>query len=331
MAHLFWVPLLIVLTGASGVAVCRAICRTPQPLPLSSCALFSLHSPVPPIPYDCYVPLPCPPELTLPQRESALLELSKKREASADLAPILWTSFGTVAALLQEIISIYPLLWPPALTAHASNRVCNSLALLQCVASHPDTRSLFLAAHIPLFLYPFLNTVSKTRPFEYLRLTSLGVIGALVKMDDPDVINFLLQTEIIPLCLRIMETGSELSKTVATFVVQKILLDANGLAYICAAAERFYAVSNVLSNMVKALVQAPSPRLLKHVIRCYLRLSDNQRAREALRGCLPKALQNGTFAKMLDEDPTTKRWLVTLLYALDVDNAPLASLPAPGQ
>ena len=38
-----------------------------------------------------------------------------------------------------------------------------------------------LAAHVPLFLYPFLNTMSKTRPFEYLRLTSLGVIGALVK------------------------------------------------------------------------------------------------------------------------------------------------------
>jgi Cell differentiation family, Rcd1-like len=38
------------------------------------------------------------------------------------------------------------------------------------------------AAHIPLFLYPFLNTTSKTRPFEYLRLTSLGVIGALVKV-----------------------------------------------------------------------------------------------------------------------------------------------------
>lgn len=33
------------------------------------------------------------------------------------------------------------------------------------------------------------------------------MIGALVKMDDAGVINFLLQTEIIPLCLRIMETG----------------------------------------------------------------------------------------------------------------------------
>ena len=43
-------------------------------------------------------------------------------------------------------------------------------------------------AHIPLFLYPFLHTVSKTRPFEYLRLTSLGVIGALVKVR-PSVVN----------------------------------------------------------------------------------------------------------------------------------------------
>src|SRR5205809_6366908 len=67
-------------------------------------------------------------------------------------------------------------------------------------------------AHIPLFLYPFLNTTSKSRPFEYLRLTSLGVIGALVKSDSPPTIEFLLTTEIIPLCLRIMETGSELSK-----------------------------------------------------------------------------------------------------------------------
>jgi len=120
-------------------------------------------------------------------REAALLELSKKREAFPDLAPILWHSFGTTATLLQEIVCIYPLLSPPQLTAHASNRVCNALALLQCVASHPETRTLFLKAHIPLFLYPFLNTISKTRPFEYLRLTSLGVIGALVKMDDSDV------------------------------------------------------------------------------------------------------------------------------------------------
>ena len=49
-----------------------------------------------------------------------------------------------MASLLQEIISVYPLLNPSQLTAAASNRVCNALALLQCVASHNETRTLFL-------------------------------------------------------------------------------------------------------------------------------------------------------------------------------------------
>ncbi|EEP80981.1 cell differentiation protein rcd1 [Uncinocarpus reesii 1704] len=268
------------------------------------------------------------------RRETALMELSKKREQVPELALIIWHSFGVMTSLLQEIISVYPLLNPSQLTAAASNRVCNALALLQCVASHNETRTLFLngkllsstllnfaantfaAAHIPLFLYPFLNTTSKSRPFEYLRLTSLGVIGALVKNDSSDVINFLLTTEIIPLCLRIMETGSELSKTVAIFIVQKILLDDIGLAYICATYERFYAVGSVLSNMVTQLVEQQTVRLLKHVVRCFLRLSDNNRAREALRQCLPEPLRDATFSSVLRDDAATKRCLAQLLINL---------------
>lgn len=55
------------------------------------------------------------------------------------------TGTGVMASLLQEIISVYPLLNPSQLTAAASNRVCNALALLQCVASHTETRGLFLS------------------------------------------------------------------------------------------------------------------------------------------------------------------------------------------
>ncbi|ODM22707.1 hypothetical protein SI65_00296 [Aspergillus cristatus] len=211
------------------------------------------------------------------RREAALMELSKKREQVPELALVIWHSFGVMTALLQEIISVYPLLNPSQLTAAASNR---------------------------------------SRPFEYLRLTSLGVIGALVKNDSSDVINFLLTTEIIPLCLRIMETGSELSKTVAIFIVQKILLDDIGLAYICATYERFYAVGTVLSNMVTQLVEQQTVRLLKHVVRCFLRLSDNSRAREALRQCLPEPLRDATFSSVLRDDAATKRCLAQLLINL---------------
>jgi hypothetical protein len=49
-----------------------------------------------------------------------------------------------MTSLLHEIISVYGLLNPSQLTAAASNRVCNALALLQCVASHNETRALFL-------------------------------------------------------------------------------------------------------------------------------------------------------------------------------------------
>jgi CCR4-NOT transcription complex subunit 9 len=204
---------------------------------------------------------------------------------------------------------------------HPTNSLCN-----------PATTS----AHMPMFIYPFLNTTCKARPFEYLRVSSLGVIGALVKTDDADVVAFLLTTEIIPLSLRIMEVGSELSKTVATFIVQKILLDDNGLQHVCQTYERFSHVALILVRRVRVLLfcgcfdagtlsqgklvgvlaKAPSLRLLKHVVRCYLRLADNLRAREALRQCLPEPLRDATFAAVLKDDQGTRRWLGQLLASL---------------
>eukprot|EP01061_Rhynchopus_euleeides_P018986 TRINITY_DN31261_c0_g1_i1.p1 TRINITY_DN31261_c0_g1~~TRINITY_DN31261_c0_g1_i1.p1 ORF type:complete len:364 (+),score=157.96 TRINITY_DN31261_c0_g1_i1:117-1208(+) len=253
--------------------------------------------------------------LVVENREQALYELSKKRDQFPDLAPTLWYSVGVMASLLQEVISVYKMLCPADLAGPASNRVCNALALLQCIASHNDTRMLCIKAHLPLFLYPFLNTATKSRPFEYLRLTSLGVIGALVKADDAEVVRFLLSTEIIPLCLRIMETGSELSKTVATFIVQKILLFDIGLQYLCATPERFYTVSSVLAKMTTGAEKGEKPpaRLLKHVIRCYLRLSDHARARDALKTNLPNELRDSTFSDYLGDDLGMRRWLFQLL------------------
>lgn len=53
-------------------------------------------------------------ELSSPEtRENALLELSKKRESVPDLAPMLWHSFGTIAALLQVGIYIHELHFIP--------------------------------------------------------------------------------------------------------------------------------------------------------------------------------------------------------------------------
>eukprot|EP00919_Chromeraceae_sp_WS-2016_P059005 GHVR01140220.1.p1 GENE.GHVR01140220.1~~GHVR01140220.1.p1 ORF type:complete len:144 (+),score=33.11 GHVR01140220.1:603-1034(+) len=134
-----------------------------------------------------------------------------------------------------------------------------------------------------------------------------------------------------------METGSELSKTVATFIVQKILLDEQGLNYICATPERFYAVSTVLGNMISSISECPSSRLLKHIVRCYLRLSDNNRACEALRQCLPEAFQmqsvlsNGkdatAFNNALREEQATKKWLIQLFINVGDEEAANKLMP----
>ena len=54
---------------------------------------------------------------------------------------------------------------------------------------------------------------------------------------------------------------------------------------------RFSHVAMILGKMVIQLAKDPSQRLLKHVVRCYLRLSDNTRACEALCQCLPDQLK----------------------------------------
>ncbi|XP_043857042.1 LOW QUALITY PROTEIN: CCR4-NOT transcription complex subunit 9-like [Dromiciops gliroides] len=250
---------------------------------------------------------------SLETRENALLELSKNHESVPELAPMLWYSFVTVAALLQEIENIYPSINPPTLTAHQSKRDCNALALLQDVASHPETRLAFLATQIRLFLYPFLQRATKTPAFEYLCLTSLGVTGALVKTDEQEVINFLLATEIIPLCLHIMESGSKLSKTITTLIFQKILLNGSELTHICQTYEQFSQATVILGQVVPKLFKETSAQLLKHVIRCYLRLSDNPMACGILRQCLPDQLKDTTFTQVLKDETTTKHWFAQLV------------------
>jgi hypothetical protein len=92
-------------------------------------------------------------QLTNPDtREGALLELSKRRESFGDLAPILWHSFGTMAALLQEIVSIYPLLSPPSLvrkrTARAARRSLSLSLSLSLSSLPPRARSAPARCHV---------------------------------------------------------------------------------------------------------------------------------------------------------------------------------------
>jgi len=250
-------------------------------------------------------------------REEALRVLSRHRDSIPDLARTLWQSGGVVAALIHEVIRIYPqLVAPSQLTAGASGRVCSALALMQPLVSDEVTRPLVFQAGLPLLLYPFLNVRHPAAPCEHLRLTSLGVIGALVKSKDPDAVGYLLRSEVIPLCLRNMESGSELCKMVATFILHKILEDDRGLSYVCQTGERFYAVASVLSKILDHLVEHPSPRLLKQVLECYVRFMDDARAKSVLQQCPPQNLESKSLKDSLGDDKKAKFSFFQLTVAL---------------
>lgn len=60
------------------------------------------------------------------------------------------------------------------------------------------------------------------------------------------------------------------------------------------------------------------------------RLSDNNRAREALRQCLPEPLRDATFQAVLRDDAATKRCLAQLLINLSDNVADAQQNPAIG-
>lgn len=102
---------------------------------------------------------------------------------------MLWDATGVIAALLFEIVNAYQYLSPPTITELQVMRLCNTLALLQCVAAHPSTWLHFIQAQLPLYIYPYIQNTNQTRNFEHLRLATLGVIGSLIKVYMPAYFN----------------------------------------------------------------------------------------------------------------------------------------------
>jgi len=129
-----------------------------------------------------------------------------------------------------------------------------------------------------------------------------------------------------------MERGTELSQTVATFIIQKILSDASGLSYICQTKQRFFTVISVMDTMVKAQKSQPSQRLLKHIARCYQKLFENQRAKEYLAEQIPTILNDRSLEAHFDEN--TKQIVAGMReiiknWALEtgMNNAPIRMMP----
>lgn len=211
------------------------------------------------------------------EREDALYHLSQQRESIPDLAVMLWESPATVTTLLYEILSIYPYMTTTGNSTVApaprlASRVCHALTLFQCIAGHEETKMAFLRANIPIYLFPFIHSVTSTQEFECIKLTSLGIIGCLVQSNSNDVVEYLMKNEFVPLCLRVLkfgQNGQEMSKIVAAFIIFRILSNKTGLSHIVTNRERLTTVLKIFTFLITDLSQHFNPHLSKNVIQSF--------------------------------------------------------------
>lgn len=220
-------------------------------------------------------------------REESFRQLKTKMEDEPNLASLLWYTPGIIATMLQEIVVTYPLLSTNTLEPASIFRLIDVLELFQCIAQDSSTKFLFLKSHLHLYFYPLINTANKLKHYENLRVQSLAVIGALLKVDDyTEAISYLVKSELIVLCLRIMKKGSDMAKSVAIFIVRKILMNNIGLDYVCTTEERLQAVVEILRDMVNEIdrnKQETNLPLAKQILRCFVRLSENAKGNKILR------------------------------------------------
>jgi CCR4-NOT transcription complex subunit 9 len=250
------------------------------------------------------------------KRMASIKNLAKYCEKNTNLAIYLWYTRGTVASILQEIIKVYQYLSPSKLTQEISNEACAAISLFQCLASHKDIRHKFIESRMPIFLFPFLCNTYKSNPFEYLKLTTLGVFGALVKVDDSKVISFLVDNELFPICLRILDRGTELSRCVASFIVLRISLNDEGYRYIFGKEQRLYLTVQVLGSALKCKI---NQRILKYILRIFARLSENKKTRGILKNILPEEVKNNKIISVLDE--SSKKWIKILRKNLEENDS----------
>ncbi|PKU67901.1 hypothetical protein MA16_Dca006936 [Dendrobium catenatum] len=237
---------------------------------------------------------------------------------------LLYFSCGTMATLLQqEVVSFYRMMSEQALNVRSIKRLANVLTLFQCIASNNGTRQKFVDACIPDYLIPLIQFDCTIDVFDNIRAIALSVIGILCQAGEPFVIDWAIRSDVAELCHTILATASELNKVIAMHILEAIMRDNFGISYICnPSCQLLIGLMQTWENLVNLLSvdQDFSPRLLFHIIRCYIMLCSNERGCDIVVQGIPVALTNGTFCDMIEEFPIIGGLLVQLLLYVDKVN-----------
>jgi len=202
-------------------------------------------------------------------RDEALKKLCMEKDQHSNMALCIWMTPGIITILLSDVISLFPFLTSNNLNTHLTERVINIFSIFQILASHEQTRIPFVKSKVYSYLAPFLHQTSRYNEAEYLKVAALGILGCLAETQTPEIREFFFGSDVIPLCLRIMRFGQSISKTIAAYVIEKILEDADSFSILIMNNDKVKTVIKVLNKCLIDLSKLFSLQFSTHVVKSY--------------------------------------------------------------
>lgn len=218
----------------------------------------------------------------------------------------LWYFEGIQIIFLQELTNTYKYL-DKDLTFELENKISTILKILEILVENPEIRTNFIEIQFPFYIYPFLNNILDFQRYETLRYNTLKVIYNLID-DSENTINFLRNTEIIPLTLKIMSSGFEQTQLLASKIFLNILSQKEGLEYSCSKFEKFVAINAVLNSVMMQCLDG-NFILLRVLIQCYIKLIEMESVRISFQSKKPQAFTENAILSLIERDEESNKLL----------------------
>lgn len=210
-------------------------------------------------------------------------------ENNKNLPIYLWYSTGVMAGILQEIITLYT----NFTNKESEEKIKNIIHLFQIILENPNTRKAFIDSQILIFLYPFL-----TRKKSKLQISILYLIQRSTQQHDSQFAEFIVKSELIPILLKTLKKGSDISKKIICSIIMNILEIEVLFNYI---SELDYRLSAIILYLVSLLKDKSSSKFEPIIFKIFLKLSEIEKAKILIKKELPEKIYEENYKKNLDE------------------------------
>ncbi|RZC73737.1 hypothetical protein C5167_049217 [Papaver somniferum] len=216
-----------------------------------------------------------------------------------DAGHMLYYSFGTMSILLQEILAFLRKMVEGSLKYRSIKRIANVLTLIQ--------------ANRLFFKGPLED-------FDNICAVALSVIGIMCQAREPKIIKWAVDNQISEACWSCTDTGNELTRVIGMHILEAILRNEYGMSYICSPMcdDLLTGLMKAWREMITILAKSQdySPRLVFHVLRCYMLLCVHDRGFSAVLSYLLDPMLDGTFIESAEKFPIIGRLLDELLMTI---------------